>query len=235
MLATSSTLFLDPTPATAVPSDFAPPEPIYTGLDYPTNLEFAPNGRVFIAEKDGVIRTASSIGGPLSVFADLQDRVHNFWDRGLLGLAVHPDFPDTPHVYVVYAYGVPLPVSGGPEQSYGDSCPTPPGPTTDGCVVSARLSRITTNPTGDQMVSETVLINDWCQQFPSHSIGDVQFGPDGALYVSAGDGASFTVVDYGQLGGSLQNTPPPPHPCGGPTVEGGAQRAQALRTDGGTG
>ena len=47
-----------------------------------------------------------------------------------------------------------------------------------------------------------MLINDWCQQFPSHSIGTVAFGPDGALYVSGGDGASFNVADYGQAGGS---------------------------------
>ena len=46
--------------------------------------------------------------------------------------------------------------------------------------------------------TEQVLINDWCQQFPSHSIGDLRFGADGALYVTGGDGASFNVVDYGQ-------------------------------------
>ena len=34
--------------------------------------------------------------------------------------------------------------------------------------------------------SEQVLIEDWCQQYPSHSIGTVEFGPDGALYASGG-------------------------------------------------
>ncbi len=51
-----------------------------------------------------------------------------------------------------------------------DGCPTPPGATADGCVVSGRLSRLTAS--GNAMVgAEQVLIEDWCQQYPSHSIG----------------------------------------------------------------
>ena len=63
--------------------------------------------------------------------------------------------------------------------------------------------------------SEQVLIEDWCQQYPSHSVGSVEFGRDGALYASAGDGASFNFVDYGQDGS-------PVNPCGDPP--GGAGR-----------
>ena len=48
--------------------------------------------------------------------------------------------------------------------------------------------------------SEQVLVEDWCQQYPSHSVGAAEFGTDGALYASAGDGASFNFVDYGQDG-----------------------------------
>ena len=43
--------------------------------------------------------------------------------------------------------------------------------------------------------AEQVLIEDWCQQYPSHSIGSLAFGADGALYVSGGDGASFNFAD----------------------------------------
>jgi hypothetical protein len=105
-------------------------------------------------------------------------------------------------------------------------------------VISGRLSRFTVS--GSTISGpETVLIEDWCQQFPSHSIGDIGFGPDGALYVSGGDGASFNGVDYGQLGGTLGPTTPK-NPCGDPpndamtppTAEGGALRSQDLRTDG---
>ena len=39
-------------------------------------------------------------------------------------------------------------------------------------------------------------------QFPSHSIGDLEFGDDGFLYASGGDGASFIDADWGQFGGS---------------------------------
>jgi len=88
--------------------------------------------------------------------------------------------------------------------------------------------------------TEQVLIEDWCQQFPSHSIGALAFGADGALYVSGGDGASFNVTDYGQVKSAA---PPPgyPNPCGDPpgapgstlslpTAEGGALRSQDLVT-----
>ena len=50
-----------------------------------------------------------------------------------------------------------------------------------------------------------MLIEDWCQQYPSHSVGTVAFGADGALYVSAGDGASFNFADYGQDGSPRQS------------------------------
>ena len=68
-------------------------------------------------------------------------------------------------------------------------------------MVSGRLSRLEAD--GNQTAgAEQVLIEDWCQQFPSHTIGDLRFGADGALYVSGGDGASFDFVDYGQIGQS---------------------------------
>ena len=80
--------------------------------------------------------------------------------------------------------------------------------------MSGRLSRLTAN--GDVMTGpEQVLINDWCQQFPSHSQGDLRFGPDGMLYGTSGDGSSFTTVDYGQFGGGT-GSPTQKNPCGDP-------------------
>jgi PKD repeat protein/glucose/arabinose dehydrogenase len=77
--------------------------------------------------------------------------------------------------------------------------------------------------------SEQVLIEDWCQQYPSHSIGALAFGADGALYVSGGDGSSFNFVDYGQVGNPCGD-PPGGATLTPPTAEGGALRSQDLRT-----
>ncbi len=84
--------------------------------------------------------------------------------------------------------------------------------------------------------AEQVLIEGWFQQFPSHSVGSLAFGNDGALYVSGGDGASFYFTDYGQKGIPLNPGGDPPVAVGGvqtpPTAEGGALRSQDLRTSG---
>ena len=211
----------------------------FDGLAFPTAVRFSPDGRVFVAQQSGVIKVFDSLSDTTpTVFADLRNEVDHYWDRGLLGLALDPNFPTTPNVYALYTY------DAGPGQNppvWHDACPNPPGPTTDGCVVSARLSRMTAS--GDTMTGEEqVLLTGWCQQFPSHSIGDVEFGPDGALYLSGGDGASFTNVDIGQWGGTLpnsQNPVTPKNPCGdppaglggnesAPSAEGGALRSLSL-------
>jgi PKD repeat protein/glucose/arabinose dehydrogenase len=102
-------------------------------------------------------------------------------------------------------------------------------------MVSGRLSRL--QAAGNVMTgSEQVLIEGWCQQYPSHSIGSLVFGQDGRLYASAGDGASFNFVDYGQDGNPLNPCGDPPGGVGAtltpPTAEGGALRSQSLRRTG---
>ena len=206
-----------------------------SGLTNPTSVRFSPDGRVFVAQKNGQILVYASLADTNpTVFADLRTNVDNYWDRGLLGMTLDPGFPTVPYVYVLYTYDGSI---GGSAPTWNDACPTPPGPTTDGCPVSGRLSRLTA--AGSVMTgSEQVLINGWCQQYPSHSVGDLQFGADGALYVSAGEGASFTFADYGQGGGSA-GSPTPKNPCGDPptgvsgtqtipTAEGGSLRSQSL-------
>lgn len=121
----------------------------------------------------------------------------------------------------------------------GDPCPKPGDADVDACPVSGRLVRLT--DAGNHAApsaaapAKDVLLEDWCQQFSSHSIGGLQFGPEGALYASGGDGASFNNADYGQFGWPQKNMcGDPPGAVGQalspPGAEGGALRAQDLRT-----
>lgn len=187
--------------APTLPSGFTDTA-VITNLTKPTVVQFASDGRVFVAEKSGLVKVYESLTDPSpTIFADLRTQVHNFWDRGLLGCALHPSFPVNPSAHVLYTHDAAV---GGVAPRWGapgvtdDPCPTPPGATADGRVVSGRLSRLTAG--GNTSTGETVLIEDWCQQYPSHSIGSLVFGPDGALYASAGDGASFNFTDWGQDG-----------------------------------
>ena len=71
----------------ALPAGFRD-EVVLDGLDNPTNVEFSRDGRVFVAEKRGLIRVFDDLSDPTpTTFANLRTNVHNFWDRGLLGLA----------------------------------------------------------------------------------------------------------------------------------------------------
>src|SRR5262245_10371989 len=171
-----------PAEAVALPSGFQE-QVVFSGLNQPTNIEFAPDGRIFVAEKGGRIKVFDDLADTTpTLFADLSVDTHNVWDRGLLGLALPPDFPTTPWVYVLYTYDAP---PGQTAPFWNDACAN----ANDGtCVVTGRLSKLQAN--GNVMTgTQQVLIEDWCQQYPSHSIGDLHFGADGALYVTGGDGA----------------------------------------------
>jgi glucose/arabinose dehydrogenase len=209
----------------------------FPGLEQPTAVRFAPNGMVFVAEKAGKIEAYEDLEDETpELFKDLRTETYDHGDRGLLGLAIDPQFPTKPYVYALFTYdhvigsGEPAPEWGTANHT-GDSCPLVPANGSDDCVVSGRLVRYTADVTTDgeghlhavASGEQALIPEDWCQQFSSHSIGDLHFGPEGALYASGGDGASFTSADFGQLGS-------PPNPCGDPPNEGGSLRSQDLRT-----
>ena len=200
-----------------------------SGLEQPTAVRFAPDGRIFVAEKGGRILVFDDFGDPTpALYADLRREVHDFWDRGLLGMELDPGFAaGRPYVYVLYAYDKDPNSPAFPR--WGDECPSPPGAMEDGCVVTGRLSRL-----GGGF--EQVLIEDWCQQYSSHSLGSLAFGADGALYASAGEGANYNIADWGQDGIPRNPCGDPPALVGGaqtpPTAEGGALRAQDVLTPG---
>ncbi|MEA2457619.1 MAG: hypothetical protein QOC95_591 [Thermoleophilaceae bacterium] len=209
--------------AMALPPDFQA-SPVLTGLIQPTSVRFAPGGGpVFVTEKRGVVKAFDSLADPTpTTVVDLRTETHNVQDRGMLGLAVDPGWPGRPYIYVLYTRDADV---GGVAPKYGtatsdgDPCPNATGA---GCPVSGRLVRVQVDPATDQAVAMTTLVDGWCQQFPSHTVGDLRFGADGMLYASGGEGASFNYADYGQTG----------NPCGDPAGEGGALRAQDIRTTG---
>ena len=216
------------TPASALPAGFNE-EIVFAGLTQPTKLVFSPDGRVFVGQKNGLIKVYDSVSDPTpDIFADLRTNVFDYDDSGLLGLAVPPDFPANPWVYVSYTYDG---LIGGPAPLLNDDCNV-----ITQCVLSGRLSRL--QASGNQMVGpEQVLINDWCQHSISHSVGDLHFGPDGALYLTSGAGDTASFVDWGQTASTpLNPCGDPPGGVGGamnpPDAEGGSLRAQDFRTTG---
>ena len=139
---------------------------------------------MFVAEKSGIVKTFDDISDTTpTVFADLRTQVHNFSDRGLLSLAVDPDFPAEPYVYVFYVHDAAI---GGTAPRWGtarhdrDPCPDEAA----GCLASGRIARLQAG--GEFMTGpETVLVEDFCEQFMTDTGGGLEFGADGYLYMSA--------------------------------------------------
>jgi glucose/arabinose dehydrogenase len=177
---------------------------VLRGLVRPTAIAFAKDGRIFVAEQRGTIKVFSGLHDPTpSLFANLAPDVNSMWERGLLGLALAPNFPTSPYVYVLYTRDA---LPGGTSPRWHSQCPTPPGMLVDGCVVTGRLARL--RAVGNKAVGKPkILLQGWCNQFPTHSVGSVRFGPDGALYASAGEGAAFLKPDWGQYGKSTPRSP----------------------------
>ena len=99
-----------------------------------------------------------------SVFLDLRDRIDAGGnEKGLLGLAFHPDYKNNGYLYVNY--------------------------TTADSTVIARYTRSPDNPMTADPASEEVLLT-FKQPYSNHNGGQLAFGPDGYLYIGTGDGGS---------------------------------------------
>ena len=77
---------------------------IASGLNNPTDMTFTPDGRVFIAEKNGVVRVLKNGGILPTPLIDIRSKVNDYWDRGMTGVAADPDFATNGFVYLFYVY-----------------------------------------------------------------------------------------------------------------------------------
>lgn len=158
------------TPPAAVPVSFPDPgryewRAIASGLRSPIGLANAGDGsgRLFVLEQTGLIRIildGELLDGP---FLDISSQVGCCGERGLLGLAFHPNYSENGYFYVNYT-------------DRNDN-------------TSISRFRVSADPNRADPGSETRLL--WVEQpFRNHNGGAVEFGPDGYLYLGLGDGGS---------------------------------------------
>ena len=130
----------------------------------PVEIKNAGDERLFVVEKSGKIKILNQNGSVNSTpFLDIEDRVStNANERGLLGLAFHPNYPENPFFFVNYTNN-------------------------SGATTISKFS-----VSADQNIandSETILL-EINQPYANHNGGCINFGPDGNLYIGMGDGGS---------------------------------------------
>lgn len=139
--------------------------PFASGLKSPVGITNAGDDRLFVVEQRGYIRILSSNGNLIAQpFLNISDRVIYGGERGLLGLAFHPQYASNGYFYVNYI-------------GKGDS---------------THISRFSVNPGDPNLAnpqSELKLMTIF-QPYQNHNGGDLKFGPDGYLYIGMGDGGS---------------------------------------------
>lgn len=190
----------------------APPgfwfEPVVDGFKLPTAFAIAPDGRIFIAQKEGLVRVFADGQLQAEPFIDLTNEVNSTTERGLLGIAIHPRWPALPYIYFAYVYEPPeakgYPDTGARVSRVLRLSADPnnlnrhlPG---SGEIILGKNSTFANigNPAqGDKKPYSCLdagggFIQDcFPDEGTSHSIDHLLFGRDGALYVSAGDGINF--------------------------------------------
>ena len=77
---------------------------LISGLTEPVGVAWAPNGRAFIVEKRGILKTAAPGSQTTTTVLDIRGRVNNNGDRGMLGIAVDSQFASNGYIYVLYTY-----------------------------------------------------------------------------------------------------------------------------------
>ena len=156
---------------------------VFSNLTNPIAVRFATNGKVFVAEENGRIYFYDNLSDTTpTLFADLRNEVNSYWDRGMLGFTLDPNYATNGRMYVLYTHDTATNSENNQSianRNATDNCPSTPGGTSQGCVTFGRLSRLTDPGSGYPVTARLDLITEWPQQFPSHAIGALNFGPDG--------------------------------------------------------
>ncbi|MEL7496276.1 MAG: PQQ-dependent sugar dehydrogenase [Planctomycetota bacterium] len=217
-----SALYAAPDPP-PVPGDELVSQDLVTGLSNPTSLDWTPDGStMYITLKRGEVRVVQNGVEQSSPFIDISDIVNGTRDRGLLDIAVHPDFENTPYVYLLFTYDPPEVNNytglAGPDGN-GNRAGRLIRVTADAsngyrtAVAGSEVVLLGTNSTWDNFNGFVNSTNDFneppaginadgtnIQDFiasdsESHTIGGIEFGIDGNLFVSIGDGTSYNAMD----------------------------------------
>jgi glucose/arabinose dehydrogenase len=149
----------------AVPNGFTQSQ-VASGLAGPMDMEFAPDGRLFVAEEAGKVRIVKP-NGTLATFLDISSKVDIAGERGLMGVTFDPNFATNHFVYLYYTRKA--------------TATTP---------VHNRVVRVTAS--GDSAIagSEVLVFRLNNQSAQIHQGGALDFGNDGKLYLSTGDNAT---------------------------------------------
>ncbi len=148
--------------AQVYPADFGQVV-VATGMKVATAVAFAPDGRIFVTEQTGNIRIIKNNTLLPTPFANVSTTPEG--ERGLLGIAIDPDFSINKYVYVYY--------------------------TAIGSPVRNRISRFTATTDVAAAGSETIILNlDPLSTATIHNGGAIHFGKDGKLYVAVGENAN---------------------------------------------
>ena len=181
-------------------------EDVATNLEIPWSISFAPDGPLFVTERPGRVRILD-LAARSSELALTLDDVFAQGEAGTLGLALDPEFSENRLVYLYYSARL----SGGG--------------------VANRVVRY--REVGSRLAERVVLLED----IPAASIHDggrIRFGPNGLLYITAGDAANTTLPqDLASTAGKIlrinrDGTTPTSNPFGSPVYSYGHRNPQGL-------
>ena len=138
---------------------------VASGLDKPLYLTAPPGDedRVFIVEKEGLIKILADGQVLAQPFLDLSARITTRLDSGLLGMAFHPNYANNGLFFVNFTR------------------------VADGATLVERF-KVSADPNVADANSNTTVIGPITQLDNIHDGGCLQFGPDGYLYIAMGDG-----------------------------------------------